>query len=104
MLSKYPSSFAYKLEDNTVILVFWKDGVIYEDVALFPKQQKNPEFEEYSFDNSSGLEIWKGVPAWEDNSRKFNEVIRRIEIETQDEDDIEINHLKKCKHDLVYEF
>ena len=42
--------------------------------------------------------------AWEDNSRKFNEVIRRIEIETQDEDDIEINHLKKCKHDLVYEF
>lgn len=57
MLSKYPSSFAYKLEDNTVILVFWKDGVIYEDVALFPNQQMNPEFEKYSFDNSSGLEI-----------------------------------------------
>jgi len=45
MLAKYPSSFAYQLEDKTIVFVIWKDGKIYEDVALLPNQQMDPEFE-----------------------------------------------------------
>jgi hypothetical protein len=46
MLTKYPSSFAYQLEDKTIVFVFWKDGKIYEDVALLPDQRINPVFED----------------------------------------------------------
>jgi hypothetical protein len=55
MHGKYPGSFSYKLEDGSVILVFWKDGIIYEDVAVFPHHKIN--FDLFCFAYSSDLDL-----------------------------------------------
>ena len=37
MLRKVLNSFTYRLSDETVIIVYWEKGIIYEDIALLPK-------------------------------------------------------------------
>ena len=33
-------TFSYSLEDGTVIMVFWEDGIIYENVASMPAERE----------------------------------------------------------------